>query len=449
MKPILTALIALLLAAPAAAQEKKAGATTSHGLTLLEDLKYPAGFKHLDYVNPNAPKGGTLRQYAIGTFDSFNPFIIKGNPGAGVRGLVYQTLMDSPPDEISAGYGQIAKSVTVADDLSYTIFALRPEARFDDGTPVTADDVIWTFDALKEKGAPFYRFYYKNIARAVKLGPHEVKFEFTGPPNRELPHITGQLPVLSKKWWSSRDFSKTSLEPPMGSGPYRIVSFEPGRFVELERVKDWWAKDLPMNAGRYNFDRIRYDYYRDQTVALEAFKSQRYDTRSENTSVIWATGYDFPARKAGKVKLEEVKYARPTGMQAFIFNIRRPVFQDVELRRAIAYAFDFEWSNRNLFYGQYARTKSFFSNSDLAATELPSKEELALLEPLARQDTGRGVHADLRAAVDRRVGQHPPQSAHGAENPEGRGLPDREQRPDIAQDRQTRHLRNPAGQPGV
>lgn len=359
---------------------KASGVTISHGLTLLDKLKYPAGFKHLDHVNPAAPKGGTLRRYTIGTFDSFNPYIIKGNPSAGVS-QVYETLMTSPLDEISAEYGLIAKSVEVPTDLSYATFTLRPEARFHDGSPVTADDVIWTFETLKNDGAPFYRFYYKNIAQAVKLGPHKVKFEFTGPPNRELPQITGQLPVMSKKWWSTRDFTKTSLEPPMGSGPYRIGAFEPGRFVEIDRVKDWWGANLPINVGQNNFDRIRYDYYRDQTVALEAFKSGRYDIRNENASLVWATGYDFPARRDGRVKLEEVRHARPTGMQAFVFNIRREQFKDPVLRQAMAYAFDFEWSNEHLFYGQYARTSSYFSNSELAATELPSKAELALLEP--------------------------------------------------------------------
>ena len=371
------------VATPAVAQDKpgvKASAKISHGLTLLDDLKYPADFKHLDHVNPTAPKGGTLRRFATGTFDTFNSYTIKGNPSRGI-GQVYETLMTSPLDEISAEYGLIAASVEVPDDLSYTTFTLRPEARFHDGSPVTADDVIWTFETLKKDGAPFYRFYYKNISRAVKLGPHKVKFEFTGPPNRELPHITGQLPVMSKKWWSTRDFTKTTLERPMGSGPYRIGAFEPGRFVEIDRVKDWWAANLPINIGQNNFDRIRYDYYRDHTVALEAFKSGRYDIRNENASLTWATGYDFPARKAGRVKLEEVRHARPTGMQAFVFNIRRKQFQDPVLRHAMAYAFDFEWSNKNLFYGQYARTSSYFSNSELAATALPSKDELALLEP--------------------------------------------------------------------
>ena len=358
----------------------KGGIAISHGLTLLGDLKYAADFRHLDHVNPDAPKGGTLHRYSIGTFDTFNPYIIKGTPAAGI-GQVYETLTKSPTDEISAGYGLIASSIEVPADLSYTTFTLRPEARFHDGSPITADDVIWSFKTLKKAGRPFYRFYYKNIVRAVKLSTHKVKFEFTGPPNHELPHIIGQLTVMSKKWWSTRDFTKSTLERPLGSGPYRIGAFEPGRFIEVERVGDWWGANLPINIGQNNFDRIRYDYYRDQTVALEAFKSGRYDIRNENASLIWATGYNFPARKDGRVRLEEVRHSRPTGMQAFVFNTRREHFRDPVLRRAMAYAFDFEWSNKNLFYGQYARTSSYFSNSELAATALPSEDELVLLEP--------------------------------------------------------------------
>ena len=352
----------------------------SHGLTLLETLKYGPDFKHLDYVNPDAPKGGAIKRFSIGTFDTFNPYIIKGNPAAGI-GFVFETLMTSAPDEISAEYGLIAKSIEVPDDLSYATFDLRPEARFHDGTPITADDVVYTFNMLKKDGRPFYRFYYANIARAVKLSEHKVKFEFTGPPNRELPQITGQLPVLPMHYWEKREFSKTTLEPPIGSGPYRISRFEPGRFVEYERVADYWGRDLPINKGRYNFDRMRFDYYRDQTVALEAFKSHEYDFRVENTSLVWATGYDFPARRAGAAKLDEVAHSQPTGLSAFVFNLRRPKFQDRKLREALAYAFDFEWSNKNLFHGQYGRTKSYFSNSELAARELPSKDEMAILEP--------------------------------------------------------------------
>jgi len=367
-----------LAAAGAPAAEPKV--TVSHGLTLLETLKYGPDFKHLDYVNPDAPKGGTAKRFSIGTFDTFNPYIIKGNPAAGI-GFVFETLMTSAPDEVSAEYGLIAKSIEVPDDLSYATFDLRPEARFHDGAPITADDVVYTFNVLKKEGRPFYRFYYANISRALKLSKHKVKFEFTGPPNRELPQITGQLPVLPKHYWEKRDFSKTTLQPPIGSGPYRISRFEPGRFVEYERVANYWGRDLPINKGRYNFDRMRFDYYRDQTVALEAFKSHEYDFRVENTSLTWATGYNFPARRAGAAKLDEVAHSQATGLSAFVFNLRRPKFQDRNLREALAYAFDFEWSNKNLFYGQYQRTRSYYSNSELAARELPSKDELAILEP--------------------------------------------------------------------
>jgi len=356
----------------------------SHGLTLLEDLKYPADFKQLDYVNVNAPKGGTLKLYAIGSFDSFNGFIIKGDPADGIR-VVTETLMTSTPDELGSEYGLIAKSVEVPNDLSYVTYELRPEARFHDGKPITADDVIFSFGILKEKGAPFYRFYYADIARAEKLGPLRVKFHFTGPPNRELPQITGQLPVLPKHYWEGREFDATTLEPPLGSGPYKVAKFEPGRYVEYERVADYWGKDLPIQRGRFNIDRLRYDYYRDETVALEAFKAQEYDYRSENSSKDWATGYDFPALKDGRVKKVEETHGRPTGMQAFAFNLRREKFQDARVRWALAQAFDFEWSNKNLFYGQYTRTKSYFSNSELAASELPSPAELALLEPFRGQ----------------------------------------------------------------
>jgi len=368
-----------LAAAGAPAAEPKV--TVSHGLTLLETLKYGPDFKHLDYVNPDAPKGGTAKRFSIGTFDTFNPYIIKGNPAAGI-GFVFETLMTSAPDEVSAEYGLIAKSIEVPDDLSYATFDLRPEARFHDGAPITADDVVYTFNVLKKEGRPFYRFYYANISRALKLSKHKVKFEFTGPPNRELPQIIGQIPVLSKAYWSKRDFSKTTLEPPLGSGPYRIREFEPGRHIIYERVKDWWGKDLPINKGRYNYDLIRYDFFRDEVVALEAFKAHRYDFRAENSSKDWATGYDFPAKRDGRVKTIERRHSRPTGMQGFIFNLRREKFRDPSVRQALAHGFDFEWSNRQLFYGQYARTTSYFENSELAARKLPDADELKFLEPL-------------------------------------------------------------------
>jgi len=354
--------------------------TVSHGLTLMDTLKYPADFKHLDYVNPNAPKGGTVKLFTIGAFDSLNPFIIKGNDAAGM-GLVFETLMTSPLDDISAEYGLIAESVEVPDDLSYVVYNLRPQARFHDGTPITADDVVFSLETLKEKGAPHYRFYYANIVRAVAINPRKVKFEFTGPPNRELPQITGQLPVLSKAYWSSRNFDETTLERPLGSGPYKVGAFEPGRFITFERVKDYWGEKLPIQVGTNNFDVIRYDYYRDETVAMEAFKAGEYDFRTENQASRWATGYDFPALRDGAVIKRDVIHQRPTGMQAFAFNLRRDQFKDPRVREALGYAFDFEWTNKNLFYGQYTRTNSFFENSDLAADAPPSEAELKLLEP--------------------------------------------------------------------
>ena len=359
---------------PAAAEVAK-----SHGLTLVGSLGYPPGFAHRGYVDPHAPKGGTIKLHSIGSFDSFNPYIVKGDSAA--LGFVVETLMTSPRDEISAEYGLIAESVEVPDDLSWVIYNLRPAARFHDGKPVTADDVIFSFHALRLKGQPFYRYYYRNISKAERLGRHRVKFHFTGPPNRELPQITGQLPVLPKHYWAGRAFDQTTLEPPLGSGPYRIARFEAGRFVEYERVRDYWGERLPINRGMNNFDRIRIDYYRDQTVALEAFKANEYDYRQENSSKDWATGYRFPAAAAGLVHAEQIRHARPTGMQSFAFNLRRTKFRDIRVREAIGLAFDFNWSNRNLFYGQYSRTTSFFSNSELAADGPPGPAEKALLEP--------------------------------------------------------------------
>ena len=357
---------------------------TSHALTLGDAPKYEAGFAHLDYVNINAPKGGTVRRYAIGGFDSFNPFIIKGEPAAGI-GLVFETLTTTPPDDALSDYGLIAETITTPEDLSWVEFRLRENARFHDGSTITPEDVIYSFDTLIKSGRPHYRYYYSNVAKAEKTGPRKVRFTFKGARNRELPQIMGQLPVISKKWWSKRDFSATTLEPPMGSGPYKIKSYEPGRFIVYERVKNYWGRDLPLNRGRYNFDEIRFDYYKDQSVAMEAFKAGEYDFRAENSSKRWATDYDFPARRAGQVVVGEQAHNNPAGMQSFVFNLRRTKFRDPVLREALGYAFDFAWSDKRLFYGQYKRTRSFFQNSELAATGLPSPEELKLLEPLRNQ----------------------------------------------------------------
>ena len=356
----------------------------SHGLAMHGDLKYPINFKHLEYVNPNAPKGGTVRLNAIGTFDSFNNFIVKGNPAAGL-GFIYDTLMYSTADEAFSQYGQLAKTIEIPKDRSWVAFTLRDEARWHDGKPVTVEDVIFSYEILVKKGTPFYRFYYGNVENVVKTGTNTVQFNFKPGENRELPLILGQLTILPKHYWKDRDFSLSTLEPPLGSGPYKIEKFEAGRSISYERVKDWWGEKLPIHRGHYNFDTIRYEYYRDSTISLQAFKKGEYDYRAENSSKNWATAYQFKDVKLGLVRKEEITHNRSTGMQAFIFNTRREKFKDRRVREALAYGFDFEWSNKNLFYGQYSRTRSYFDNSELAATGVPNDDELGLLQPYRNQ----------------------------------------------------------------
>ena len=352
----------------------------SHGIAMHGDLKYGPNFTHFDYVNPDAPKGGEAKLFALGTFDSFNPFIIKGNPAEGVA-RIYDTLLTPSADEPFSEYGLLAEKVETPADRSWVAFTLRPNARWHDGQPITAEDVIWSFNTLRTKGAPFYRAYYAQVDTVEKTGDRTVKFTFKPGENRELPLILGQFPILPKHYWETREFDKTTLEPPLGSGAYRLAAFEPGRWVRYERVKDYWGKDLPVNVGRDNFDEIRVDYYRDSTVSLEAFKAGEYDFRPEMSAKDWATAYDFPAGRRGLVRKENIPNDRPVGMQGYGFNTRRPLFQDSRVRAALAYAFDFEWSNKTLFYDQYTRTRSYFDNSELAATGLPGPAELAILEP--------------------------------------------------------------------
>ncbi|MDZ7754679.1 MAG: extracellular solute-binding protein [Gammaproteobacteria bacterium] len=370
---------ALLLALAVLAPPLQAAAP-AHGIAMHGDLKYGPDFAHFEYANPDAPKGGDVKQAAIGTYDSFHPFVLKGMTPSGI-GLLFETLMVGSDDEAFSQYGLIAESVEVPEDRSWAIFNLREEARFHDGTPITAKDVVFSLDALKKDGHPFYRSYYKNVDGGEALDTHRVRFTFSGGDNRELPLIVGQLPVLPAHYWSDRDFSKTTLEPPLGSGPYRIKDFEQGRSVTYERVPDYWGADLPVNRGQYNFDTLRYDYYRDTTVALQAFKAGAYDFRQENTAKDWATGYDFPAVRDGRVIKEEIPHQQPQGMQAYAFNTRRAMFADPRVRQALGYAFDFEWTNQNLFNGAYTRTRSYYSNSELASRGMPSPAELALLEP--------------------------------------------------------------------
>ena len=359
------------------------GAAT-HGMSLFGDLKYGPDFKHFDYVNPNAPKGGTMRYAAIGTFDTLNPFVIKGIPAAGI-GSVFDTLTVRSEDEPSSEYGLVAETIELAPDKLSVLYTLRKEARFHDETPMTPEDVVWTFETLRAKGQPMYRSYYGDVTNAEKEGERGVRFSFKSADNRELPQIIGEMPVLSKAYWSGHDFANTTLDPPLGSGPYKIESLDPGRSITYRRVADYWAANLPVNKGRHNIDVIRYDYYRDGTIALEAFKAGQYDVRQENVSKNWATGYDSPALRSGLIKKEQIPHRRPSGMQGFAFNLRRPLFQDPRVREALAYAFDFEWSNKNLFYDAYTRTRSYFDNSELAATGVPQGEELKILEKFRGQ----------------------------------------------------------------
>ena len=458
-----------------------AGAQPRHALTLYDEApKYPAGFQHFAFVNPDAPKGGTLRLAGLNGFDSFNPFIPKGNE-ASMIGLVYDTLTYHSPDEPFTEYGLLAEKIEKAPDNSFVRFYLHPKARFNDGTPVSADDVVFTFNTLIEQGDPMYRHYYADVAQVVREDARRVRFDFTHTGNRELPLILGQLQILPRHWWlerdssqlasaprldahasiepgqtprrllvtltehdgapsaedvrqswlqqaggdaplasiremrirdtrsldvvlgqpaspelldalgalkilpAKRDFARTSLEPPLGSGPYRIASYAAGRSVRYERVTNWWAADLPVSRGLYNFDAITLDYYRDMSVALEAFKAGQFDYNLEYSAKDWATGYDSPALREGRIVKEAIPNHNPVGMQGFTFNIRRPMFQDRRVREAIALLFDFEWTNKQLFFGAYKRTGSFFENSELAAQGLPSAGELAILEPLRGQ----------------------------------------------------------------
>ena len=368
-------------------------AATTPGMSLFGDLKYGPDFKNFDYVNPDAPKGGTMRLSAIGTFDTLNPYVVKGLPAAGIGGI-FSTLAVASEDEPGSEYGLVAEKIELAPDKLSVLYEIRKEARFHDGTPMTPEDVIWTFETLRAKGHPSYRSYYGDVVKVEKEGDRGVRFVFKSAENRELPQILGQMPVLSKAYWSGRDFEKTTLEPPLGSGPYKIESVDPGRSITYRRVADYWAADLPVMKGRFNADQIRYDYYRDATIALEAFKAGQYDIRLENSSKEWATGYDSPALRAGLIKKEEIPNQLPSGMQGFAFNLRRPLFEDPRVREAIAYAFDFEWSNKNLFYSAYKRTRSYFDNSELAATGVPQGEELKILEKYRGQIPDRVFTAE-------------------------------------------------------
>jgi microcin C transport system substrate-binding protein len=385
---VLAAVLAVLLSAAATApvwSGPAPGAGPTHGLSIHGDLKYGPGFEHFAYANPQAPKGGNVTLAATGTFDNLNPFILKGVAAQGI-GTTFDTLTATSSDEPASEYGLVAEKIETPPDRSWVAFTLRAAARFHDGSPITVEDVMWTFDTLRTKGHPLYRSYYGAVASVEKTGPRTVRFIFKQGENRELPVIVGQLPVLSKAYWAGRDFTRTTLDAPLGSGPYRVESFEPGRSITYRRVPDYWAAALPVNVGRFNFDTIRYDYYRDDTVALEAFKGGAYDIRQwEPSAKNWAKAYDVPAVRDGRIRKEQIPNEVPTGMQGYVFNTRRPIFRDPRVRQALAAAFDFEWSNAHLFYGAYTRTRSYFSNSELASRGLPSEAELVVLQPFRGQ----------------------------------------------------------------
>lgn len=360
-----------------------------HGLTLMGTPKYEIGFQHFDYVNPDAPKGGLVRFGVQGTFDNFNLVVsgVKGELEAGI-GRVYDTLMTRSMDEVGTVYGLLAEAVRYPADYSSVTYRLNRHARWHDGRPVTPEDVIFSLDSLKTY-SPLYALYYKNVSEAEKTGEREVTFTFNETGNRELPQIVGQLPVLPKHWWEAtdpdgkpRNIGETTLEPPLGSGPYRLKSFEAGRTASYERVPDYWGESLNVNRGQHNLDEVRYEYFRDATVLLEAFKADRIDYRSENIARQWATAYDFPAVRDGRVVKEEFPLRAMGVMQALVFNLRQDRFKDERVRRAFNLAFDFEDINRTLFYGLYDRIDSFFFGTDLTATGLPEGRELAILESL-------------------------------------------------------------------
>ncbi|SMX27196.1 Oligopeptide-binding protein AppA precursor [Pelagimonas phthalicica] len=384
VKPIATgALLALGLAVLATGTLAEQEVIKAHGVSTFGELKYDADFPHFDYVNPEAPKGGEYSSWAFGTFDSLSPYIIKGNAAAG-SSLFFDTLLTGNLEEPDAMYGLVAHTLEYPENREWVIFHMRPEAKFSDGSQLTAHDVVFSYDVLLEKGQPRYKSLFKDIIGAEAIDDYTVKFTFK--PDgalRELLMTAGGLPIFSKAYYETVDFAESTLEPPIGSGPYLLDKVDPGRSVSYKRRNDYWAKDLPVNVGTLNFDVLKYEYFGDYLSAFEAFKAGAYTYREEYTSKTWATAYDFPALNDGYMIKETLPDGRPTGTQGFWFNMRRDKFQDPRVREALGMAFNFEWSNESLFYGLYGRTDSFWENSPtLQASGMPPAEELAILEPL-------------------------------------------------------------------
>lgn len=374
-----TLLLSFLTLSPSFLHAETPSPSPTHGIAVFGDLKYPADFTHFDYTNPNAPKGGNVKGSWFGSFDSFNPFIIKGTAAAGSGG-VHCTLLAQAEDEPFSLYGYLAEKVELAPDRKSVTFTLNKNAKFSDGTPVTVEDVIFSFETLTKRAIPLFAQYYKDVKSVEKVGPHQVRFVFSTDKNRELPVILGQLYVFSKAFYTKHNFETADLIPPIGCGPYKIASFQPGTTVAYTLVPNWWGANLPSQKGLNNFD-LTYVYYRDQTVLFEAFKVGDHDFRVENIAKNWAQGYNIPAVSTGKLIRKEIPNRMPQGIQMMVFNTRKPLFQDLKVREALAKAFDFEWANKNLFFNTYTRSLSYFSNSDMASSGVPQGDELAILEP--------------------------------------------------------------------
>lgn len=375
------AVTGLVVALAAGLSSAQAG--QRHGLSTFGDLKYPPGFTHFDYVNPVAPKGGRMSQVgpaASLTFDSFNQFILKGVPAQGL-GLLYDSLMTAAADEPGSMYGLVAEWADLAPDGMSVTFRLRETARFSDGSPVTADDCVFSFDTLKSKGHPQYGLVLRDVVKAEAIDRLTVRYTFQGKLVRDLPQTVAGLAILSRAYYAKQPFDETTFQIPVASGPYTIGEHQQGAFVTYRRRADYWARDLPVNRGRWNFDEIRYEYFRDRAAALEALKAGQYDLREEFTARDWATQYDVAAVKEGRLRREVLPDELPSGAQGWFPNLRREKFQDVRVRRALNHAFDYEWTNKNLFFDSYRRTESYFENSEMKATGKPTPEELKLLEP--------------------------------------------------------------------
>jgi len=380
-RPLLCATLLLVGLGAAAGPARGERSTMAHAIAMHGAPKHGPDFEHFGYANPDAPRGGMLIRAEVGSFDSLNPFIVTGQKAAGVAAYVFPTLMARSWDEPFTMYGYLAESIETPEDRSWVTFHLNPGARWHDGTPITVDDVIFSMETHREMGTPGKRQYYQRIETVQRVGANGVRFNLTDDSDRETPVVLAMMPIFSKAYYTAHAFNQTTLEPPLGGGPYRIANVDPGRQITFERVENWWGADLPTFRGQFNFDVLRYDYYRDAGVALQAFTGGDYNYRLEFNLERWATAYDFPAARNGDVTLMDAPHSRAQGMRGMAFNVRKRVFRDRQIREALTYAFDFEWVNRSYLRGQYRRIDSFFANSSMAARGMPEGRELELLEP--------------------------------------------------------------------